>query len=195
ITDGGNSFIFGYLNRNVSGIYNFLIGGEHIARGDYSFSLGYRSSTTATGCFTYSSYNILDGYITNDTPGLTIWKSHGGVLFTTTSAKTPALFISSIAFVGINTSTPSHRFTVNGDMNVDSGTLFVSAINDRVGIGTISPTARCEIVGFSGISPVLRVSTSIVGGDSIIVSTTGVVGIRTPSPTTTLDVNGLIRVR
>ncbi|MFH0947536.1 MAG: hypothetical protein V1833_00855 [Elusimicrobiota bacterium] len=64
----------------------------------------------------------------------------------------------------------------------------------NVGIGTVNPTARVDIVGFTGTSPVLRVSTSAAGGNSIIVSTTGNVGIGTTNPQATLHVRDAIRV-
>ena len=44
-----------------------------------------------------------------------------------------------------NLSFAASTLTVNSSLNVDSNTLFVSASNNRVGIGTITPTAPLEI--------------------------------------------------
>ena len=44
-----------------------------------------------------------------------------------------------------NLSFAASTLTVNASLNVDSNTLFVSASNNRVGIGTITPTAPLEI--------------------------------------------------
>jgi hypothetical protein len=40
--------------------------------------------------------------------------------------------------------------TATGNYNFDSGTLFIDATNDRVGIGTASPGAKLEVVSGSG---------------------------------------------
>ena len=38
----------------------------------------------------------------------------------------------------------------NGNVNIDSGTLYVDAVNDRVGIGTSSPSQLLEVENSSG---------------------------------------------
>jgi len=54
--------------------------------------------------------------------------------------------LNSTQFLRSDTSdTLNGDLTVNGDLNVDSGTLFVDSANNRVGIGTSSPDADLEI--------------------------------------------------
>ncbi len=52
---------------------------------------------------------------------------------------------------GSNTGGGNYTFpsalTVGSNLNVDSGTLYVDASNNRVGIGTISPGAKLEVTG------------------------------------------------
>lgn len=40
--------------------------------------------------------------------------------------------------------------TLSGSQNFDNGTLFIDALNDRVGIGTASPTTRLHVAASSG---------------------------------------------
>jgi len=42
--------------------------------------------------------------------------------------------------------------TATGNYNFDSGTLFVDSVNNRVGIGTASPSAKLQIAGQTYIS-------------------------------------------
>jgi hypothetical protein len=42
--------------------------------------------------------------------------------------------------------------TITGNLTVDTNTLFVDATNDRVGIGTTSPTTNLEVVGGLNVS-------------------------------------------
>jgi hypothetical protein len=37
--------------------------------------------------------------------------------------------------------------SINADLNVDSGTLFVDSANNRVGVNTLSPSTKLHIVG------------------------------------------------
>ena len=58
----------------------------------------------------------------------------------------------------------------NGDLNVDSGTLFVDASTNRVGIGTTSPTMNLEV---SGNQPTVRINTTTTGYTGLEYSTNG----------------------
>ena len=49
--------------------------------------------------------------------------------------------------VGIGTATPTEKLTVVGDMSVDTNTLYVDSTNNRVGVGTASPSVNAEIRG------------------------------------------------
>ena len=52
-------------------------------------------------------------------------------------------------FVDVTGDTMTGALAVNGNLTVDTNTLFVNAANNRVGIGTSSPTANLEIEGTS----------------------------------------------
>ena len=81
--------------------------------------------------------------------------------------------------------------TVSGDMTVDTSTLKVDSANNRVGIGTASPTATLNVVGATVLSADLTVDTTTLKVDS----TNNRVGIGTASPTALLDVIGAASVR
>ena len=49
--------------------------------------------------------------------------------------------------VDFNDVTEAQTFTVTGDMTVDTDTLFVDSTNNRVGIGTTSPSTSLDVTG------------------------------------------------
>ena len=53
--------------------------------------------------------------------------------------------------------------TGSGDMNIDSGTLFVDVSENRVGVGTTSPTAELDILGGIRLNKNGNLSTAKVG--------------------------------
>ena len=76
------------------------------------------------------------------------------------------------------------ELAVTGNVAVDTDTLFVDSVNDRVGIGTTTPGSALDVVGDAVIS-----SNLVVGTNKLFVDTVGGnVGIGTTSPGTTLDV-------
>ena len=107
--------------------------------------------------------------------------------------------------------------TVADDANFDSGTLFVDASADRVGIGTTSPSYKLHLTEASTDFAVLIANSTSSGnglkidagdnsGDRILqlsdkdgnekmrVGATGLVGIGNTSPSSTLDVTGTLAV-
>lgn len=46
---------------------------------------------------------------------------------------------------------PGIDITSTGNVAIDTNTLFVDSVNDKVGIGTVSPNAALEITGTGGI--------------------------------------------
>jgi len=85
---------------------------------------------------------------------------------------------------------------VTGILNVDSGTLYVNPIDNRVGINDSSPSEALDVVGNALVSGSitaasatltdLTVDTNLIKTDS----TNDRVGINTTSPTVALDVTG-----
>jgi hypothetical protein len=122
--------------------------------------------------------------------------------------------------VGISTGGTA-RLTIdaNGNVNIDSNTLYVDASNNRVGLGTSSPADRLHVSGSNAggfrltnadnsdaISVFMRGGNGIANTtDNAVLSlgqrsdvsliTTGRVGIGTTSPGSTLDVAGNINVQ
>jgi hypothetical protein len=104
----------------------------------------------------------------------------------------------------------------DGDVAVDTDTLFVDAVNDRVGINNASPSVALDVTGAATISGILTASSDVSIADKIIhtgdtntairfpaadtvtvetagderlrVTSAGLVGIGTTSPTYALDV-------
>jgi len=73
--------------------------------------------------------------------------------------------------------------TLTNNLTVDTSTLYVDSTNDRVGIGTTTPSKALHVVGSANISSGLNVSNGLIVNS-------GRVGIGTTSPTALLDVYG-----
>jgi hypothetical protein len=67
----------------------------------------------------------------------------------------------------------SERFRIqsNGDVNFDNNTLYVDSINNRIGIGTITPSASLHINGNTKVDGSLTVQSLTVNGTTTIIDT------------------------
>jgi hypothetical protein len=114
----------------------------------------------------------------------------------------------------------SNAVTIGGNLTVDTNTLFVDSVNNRVGIGTISPAVNFHvsegISRFERSSVVFNITPNYTGlgnvaldvstnngiifrtnnTDRAVISNTGSVGIGTTAPTAgyTLDVVGAAKI-
>ena len=144
-----------------------------------------------------------------------------GVTATTQSAGDDSTKVATTAYVDAATGGGSggafSTLTASDDVNFDSGTFFVDASTDRVGIGTTSPSYKLHLTEASTDFAVLIANSTSSGnglkidagdnsGDRILqlsdkdgnekmrVGATGLVGIGNASPSSPLDVTGTLAV-
>ncbi len=80
----------------------------------------------------------------------------------TGEGSTPTL---SVVSDSINGAQLADSITLDGDLNVDSGTLYIDAANNRVGIGETSPDAKLHIDSGSAVG--VRIESSIYGTSNL----------------------------
>lgn len=114
-----------------------------------------------------------------------------------------AAALSSLTDVSLGAAAANDVFSYNGSawtntnsiniasLVVDTSTLVVDSINNRVGIGKTSPAVTLDVSGAVAITGDITVDTSTFKVDS----TNNRVGINTTSPATALDVTGTITAR
>lgn len=67
--------------------------------------------------------------------------------------------------------------TIAGNVNFDSGTLFVDASGNKIGIGTTTPDANLQIVGTANVSGAVRLANTLVTvGNVSFANTLSVIG-------------------
>lgn len=71
--------------------------------------------------------------------------------------------------------------SLGNNQSIDSGTLFVDAVNNEVGIGTTNPTSNLHVIGTANLN-------------GLFVDANGNVGIGTTSPTSNLHVIGTANI-
>jgi hypothetical protein len=123
----------------------------------------------------------------------------GSVSATTVSATTLTGTLSTAAQTNITSVGTLSSLTVSGNMNVDSGMLFVDSVNNRVGVNTTSPNSAyvMDVSGTLNATTITQNGSAINGSQWTTSGTNisysgGNVGIG-KSPSVALDVNGLIR--
>jgi hypothetical protein len=84
----------------------------------------------------------------------------------------------------------------NGNVAVDTDTLFVDAVNDRVGINNASPSVALDVTGAATISGILTASSDVSIADKIIHTGDTNTAIRFPAAdTVTIETAGTERMR
>ncbi|MCS7094064.1 MAG: hypothetical protein RMJ18_02695 [Candidatus Aenigmarchaeota archaeon] len=146
-----------------------ITSGRNIQAGDGSvsspsFTFG---SETNTGMYRVGSGVI--GFTTGGTQRVTISSSGLNITSGDLSIGTFSVITSGRNIQNIN------QITAAGPMNIDSGTLYVDSTNDRVGIGTTSPTERLEVSGnirISGTGSYINLGGSFIRkiGSMIVIS-------------------------
>ena len=107
------------------------------------------------------------------------------------STPTQALTVTGQAIVSGNTTLNGTLQTIAGNVNIDSGTLFVDSILDRVGINNTTPDASLSVTGTANVSGAVRfANVLVVTGATTLSNTIAVTGNATIS--NTLAVTGAV---
>ena len=158
ITDSNDNLVFNHSFSNAvsNGMFDLLLGSV------YYLNLSYNED-----------YNLSIYVGDSDTPvGGPYWFRGGqGQIGSGDIASTESYTFSNVSVTG--------NFSIDSNMSVDAGTLFVDAENNRVGIGTSSPSEKLVVIG--NIS---------VPGTIFIDNESGRVGIGATSPNVTFHVSG-----
>ena len=110
----------------------------------------------------------------------------GAVAYSSTST-TIGENISTGGTLTVSSSSTLATTTISGgDLTVDTNTLFVDSINNRVGIGTISPAYKLDVYGDLRVGQI----GSAYDNTLYVDTTNGRIGIGTSSPYKTLSVAG-----
>jgi len=100
----------------------------------------------------FGTINANGTLIVSDTPGDILTLEAGNNIIITGDAVNDKITISSNALANTTgtfegTLTVKNDLVVNGNTNIDAGTLYVDATNNRVGVGISSPSANLHIAG------------------------------------------------
>jgi len=116
------------------------------------------SANVATHAGTASSIagSLVTGTVNNASHANTASSIHSSLITGTTL---PAAIVSS-SLTGLGT---LGSLTVSGNTNIDSGTFYVDATNNRVGIGVVNPNQTLTVVGTASITSTLNVGGTITG--------------------------------
>jgi hypothetical protein len=129
------------------------------------------SATVATHAGTASS--IAGSLVTGTVASATV-ASHAG---TASSINASLITGTTLPAAIVNSSLTSlgtlSNLTVSGSLNVDSGTLFVDATNNEVGILTTSPASALHVVGGALVTGNLSASGTLFSGSAILGGTNG----------------------
>ena len=144
-------------------------------------------ATTVTNTITATNLTLTDaggGAISNQSGNLFLQtSSSGGWIFRINASPfTERMRLNSAGDLGINTDSPAAKLhvvgnaIVTGNLTVDTNTLFVDATNNRVGVGTATPSVPLDVVGAANFS-----STIAVGGTATFLnpSSVNIVGTAT----------------
>jgi hypothetical protein len=153
------------LRFNTAGIQNTAVGSTALSNttGSFNVALGYQAGQAGVANTTGAN-NIFIGYQST------------GVLATESNrtwignSSTTSTWLAGNVLIGTTTDA-GYKLDVNGtarvqdSLTVDTDTLYVDATNNRVGIGTTSPTGKLHI---KGIGDVLLVDSTTTGSRATI---------------------------
>lgn len=177
---GGSANVTGQLN--VAG--NSAVVGTTVGTGNVSFTDGLLTVNSGTGStLTVGAANVsvdsgtlfIDAVnnrvgINNNAPGVSLRVTGATDISSTANVQGNANVGGSFGVAGVttlagNTTLSGALQTIAGNVNFDSGVLFVDSVNNRVGINNTAPTVALEVTGSANVttsvnSPLLTVGTS-----------------------------------
>jgi hypothetical protein len=176
---GDRILIKNQTDAKQNGIYEVTTAGATGAIERASDQDGTPSNEVSSGNYTFvelgATYENVgfvlqgDGILTLNTDNL-VW-----VVFTTSGNG---------IYSGSGTVPTTTAVTITDTLNFDSGTLYIDAINDRVGIGTTSPDV---IFNVEDAAPIHRMTGTAGSSRMQIISTTGIATVELQTNTANLD--------
>ena len=186
-------------NVNISGVTSVsnnlvvtgtgFVNGTFTANGNASFTNGILTvNSNAGNTLTVGAANVsVDGGvlfvdavnnrigINNTAPGVAL-RVTGAVDISSTANVGGTLGVTGVTTLAGNAVLSGSLQTVAGNVNFDSGVLFVDSVNNRVGINNTSPTVALEIAGSANVttsvnSALLSVGTNFIANSTAIVGT------------------------
>ena len=136
----------------VSGVFTTSISGVTVTGTTASFTSGVFTTLTGT------TVNVVSGIFASGTaaaPSVAVGTTGNGLYSTAANE------------IAIATSGAGSRLTVDasGNVNIDAGTFYVDAVNNRVGVGTTGPQAPFQVLDRVKISDSTQAQGSLVLGD------------------------------
>lgn len=105
--------------------------------------------------------------------------SIAAAIFQGNSTATNTTFNSTYYFVNSNAALSGTSHTITGNVSIDSGTLFVDALNNRVGVGTSAPSNTFTVNGSISLSGAVVSPYSVGVSNTISTNSTSQVAIDT----------------
>jgi hypothetical protein len=195
------------LSANASGIYH---SGATAVINAFSHTVGSSFIANSTGTYHTGTINAASHTVgTTFTANATL--ANAAALNIVNQTNTATLFVTTSANVGTALTINSTALTVAPNANFDSGTLFVDAVNNRVGINNTAPGSALRVTGsvdisqianiigdanvggFLGVSGITYLNANLVVDASTLFvdAVNNRVGIRDTVPVNALTVNGI----
>lgn len=153
----GNGFVIGLLGANTL-TATTIRGGS----ANSSSNLAITSNTTISAAYMNVVANTL--IYSNSTVAVAVF---GG-----NSTATNTSFNSTYFNINSNASITGTSHVVTGNVNVDSGVLYVDATNNRVGINTTTPNTQLAVNGSVAASGSLTLSGMLITSNSVVTAGT-----------------------
>lgn len=98
-------------------------------------------------------------------------------IFAGNSTATNTSFSSTYYTVNSNTVIIGTSHAVTGNVNIDAGTLFIDALNNRIGVGTATPNSTLTVVGNTVLTGILTTPYTTIASNSATTTGTSQVAI------------------